>query len=595
MKTMIKNRLYGGWMLFMLCAILSACTKYDTPASIAGGIDATDSVKLSVKRYVLWVNIDGAAGSLVKQEVEKGDMPTLKSMLANSKYMWSGIADDHSIDGESKPEGRTEEDPVTWTSMLTGVSSNLHRVNSNSYTPEFDVDNNSASYFPNVVQYLAQKDPSAQMSCVTPWEHLNKYLGGMQSVVTTNGDDETVSTLLDQLKNRDYRFTLTSFRGVQDAGKAGGFTLDNANYVSNLKKVDSALKQLLETINARPNAYYEDWLVCVTSDHGGTSKGAYGGSSEAERDIFGVFYYPHYTSLEMKGSTLEAVRISSDDWAFANDSLARYGFGRNNGFAIEMMMRNNAKSTGSYSGTNWTILMSKKNSWGIYRKNSNYVSRMEGTGTLEESISAYNDAMIHTAYTGFKPMAKDASDREYVLGYDGLTKVKAQASTVGISNDSSAILLGRGTGYDKPCQPLSTVFYLVAARIWNTQLNDVTMQETANLPEIPSNKSYRNNLIGEWRFSPDKVVNDTVVPNLVKGAPSFIFNRKPTFVKIANTLPGMLSNNQIMMENTLVLPQVIYWLLGSGGIDSRLEGYSFLPKFNLEEQWRDVDSTAVKK
>ena len=62
-------------------------------------------------------------------------------------------------------------------------------------------------------------------------------------------------------------------------------------------------------IGARKDAANEDWLVCVTSDHGGTDDGRYGGSSEAERDIFGIFYYDHYTPFEMKGESFYAARF----------------------------------------------------------------------------------------------------------------------------------------------------------------------------------------------------------------------------------------------------------------------------------------------
>ena len=57
----IMNRF--KYVLVLLCGLYASCTKYDTPESIAGGIEDTAASKKSVKRYVLWVNIDGAVGS----------------------------------------------------------------------------------------------------------------------------------------------------------------------------------------------------------------------------------------------------------------------------------------------------------------------------------------------------------------------------------------------------------------------------------------------------------------------------------------------------------------------------------------------------
>ena len=57
----IMNRF--KYVLVLLCGLYASCTKYDTPESIAGGIeDTAASKKKSVKRYVLWLNIDGAGG-----------------------------------------------------------------------------------------------------------------------------------------------------------------------------------------------------------------------------------------------------------------------------------------------------------------------------------------------------------------------------------------------------------------------------------------------------------------------------------------------------------------------------------------------------
>lgn len=57
----------------------------------------------------------------------------------------------------------------------------------------------------------------------------------------------------------------------------------------------------MQAIDERKNAFYEDWLVVVTSNHGGKEDGSYGGNSAEERNTFGIFYYPHYTEQKMLG------------------------------------------------------------------------------------------------------------------------------------------------------------------------------------------------------------------------------------------------------------------------------------------------------
>ena len=170
----IMNRF--KYVLVLLCGLYASCTKYDTPESIAGGIEDTAASKKSVKRYVLWVNIDGAVGSVVKREVERGALPVMQKMLEHSKYVWTGVADDHALLTEGR-EAYDEEDPLTWATMLTGINSRMHRIKDYSYTPDFMIGDAAVTYAKTIVQYVSDKEPNLLMSCVSPWPNLNRYVG----------------------------------------------------------------------------------------------------------------------------------------------------------------------------------------------------------------------------------------------------------------------------------------------------------------------------------------------------------------------------------------------------------------------------------
>ena len=73
-----------------------------------------------------------------------------------------------------------------------------------------------------------------------------------------------------------------------------------------MHKMDEYIGQLLDAIKARPNYYYEDWLIVITSNHGGKADGTYGGMSLEERNMFGIFYYEHLSHpLEMNPGLIE--------------------------------------------------------------------------------------------------------------------------------------------------------------------------------------------------------------------------------------------------------------------------------------------------
>lgn len=567
----IMNRF--KYVLVLLCGLYASCTKYDTPESIAGGIEDTAASKKSVKRYVLWVNIDGAVGSVVKREVERGALPVMQKMLEHSKYVWTGVADDHALLTEGC-EAYDEEDPLTWATMLIGINSRMHRIKDYSYTPDFMIGDAAVTYAKTIVQYVSDKEPNLLMSCVSPWPNLNRYVGGMQSVITSSSDEETLEVLRGQLEKGNNQLTLAAFKGVLEAGKSGGFVSENTSYLNALKLIDTGLGQLLATIEARKDAYYEDWLVCVTSNHGGTPDGHYGGNTDQERDIFGIFYYPHYTSYEMKGEIVWAAYFSKEDWAAAEDSTALYGIGPNRQLAVEINMRNIPTAQQSYHGNNWDRFVGK-GKWGVFRQREKVKIYISGGNALEREINAFNDARWHSFYTGLGPMS--SGGRMYIMSYDGQRMLYDETQNMGVEDDSTALEVGH-SGIN---------FYAGTVRLWDTFLKDEEINEYMNYWVLPDEVSQRGHLIGEWRFSPDELKSDSIIPNKVKGMPDMIFKKKPVFVKMANTLPEKRASGDLAMENILIAPQVIYWLCGADAVSSELDGHCFLSSYMMEEQWRD--------
>lgn len=561
------------YVLVLLCGLYVSCTKYDTPESIAGGIEDTAASKKSVKRYVLWLNIDGAVGSVVKQEVEKGTLPVMQKMLGHSKYVWTGVADDHALLTEGR-ESYDEEDPLTWATMLTGMNSRMHRIKDYSYTPDFMIGDAAVTYAKTIVQYVSDKEPNLLMSCVSPWPNLNRYVGAMQSVITSSSDEETLEVLQGQLEKGDNQLTLAAFKGVLEAGKSGGFVAENTSYLNALKLIDTGLGQLLATIEAREDAYYEDWLVCVTSNHGGTPDGRYGGNTDPERDIFGIFYYPHYTSYEMKGEVVWAAYFSKENWAAVEDSTALYGIGPNRELAVEINMRNIPTDKQSYHGNNWDRFVGK-GKWGLFRQREKVKIYISGGNALEKEINAFNDARWHSFYTGLGPLS--SGGRMYIMSYDGQRMLYDETQNMGVEDDSTALEVGH-TGIN---------FYAGSVRLWDTFLKDEDINEYMNYWVLPEGAAQRGHLIGEWHFSPDELKSDSIIPNKVKGMPDMVFREKTVFVKMANTLPGKRSSGDLAMENILIAPQVIYWLCGADAVGDELDGHCFLSSYMMEEQWRD--------
>lgn len=157
-----------------------------------------------------------------------------------------------------------------------------------------------------------------------------------------------------------------------------------------------------------------------------------------------------------------------------------------------------------------------------------------------------------------------------------------------------------------------TDYHISTIRIWNAILPDIEVTRNAsNGHSIAKGSPVYNNLIGEWELSPEKyVAKDDIIKikknlsdkepseipvcgyidNSIDDAPALYFTKTPKFVKVPNTLPDFIANSNLMMENTMVIPQILYWFCGTRGIDSKLCGYAFLKNYAIEEQWRDGGS-----
>src|SRR5690606_7869973 len=102
---------------------------------------------------------------------------------------------------------------------------------------------------------------------------------------------------------------IVQFKDVLRAGKEEGFDMSKAAYADAVERVDGYIGELVETIKKREDADYEEWLIIVTSSHGGVEN-SYGGGSFAERNVFSLYSYKYFQPQELKAETMEYVFLN---------------------------------------------------------------------------------------------------------------------------------------------------------------------------------------------------------------------------------------------------------------------------------------------
>eukprot|EP00494_Astrolonche_serrata_P027500 UN27763 len=100
-----------------------------------------------------------------------------------------------------------------------------------------------------------------------------------------NYDDSVavgVANYLSTVENVDIVFI--DFDHPDSAGHSYGFTPDIPEYVDAIENVDTYIGLIITALEGRDNYDHEEWLIIITSDHGGNING-HGGQSIEERII----------------------------------------------------------------------------------------------------------------------------------------------------------------------------------------------------------------------------------------------------------------------------------------------------------------------
>ena len=110
---------------------------------------------------------------------------------------------------------------------------------------------------------------------------------GINSVFLRAKDDEgTVANVLNDINKADCSdFIFLTLEYTDHNGHGSGFSLQNPKYVNGFFSADKQGFEFINAIKSRATYDTEDWLILITSDHGGINK-KHGGDSFEERMTF---------------------------------------------------------------------------------------------------------------------------------------------------------------------------------------------------------------------------------------------------------------------------------------------------------------------
>lgn len=254
-------------------------------------------------RRVLFIGIDGCRADAVAEAMERGLAPQLKALCEGEHGLFSRTA---YAGGElNTPTHQPTVSGPGWSSLLTGVWMDRHKVKDNRFLgARFQT-------YSHFMRRIKEVQPKAFCASFADWPPIHQFIadgsreGGTEFldvkftcapdasrhfIDNPEKDIEVRDEALKTLRTQDPDAMFVYFGQVDEFGHGAidsraSFSPDSALYLHAIGLVDSHIGELLRAVKARPKFAEEDWLVLLTTDHGGKGN-SHGGDSDLERNIW---------------------------------------------------------------------------------------------------------------------------------------------------------------------------------------------------------------------------------------------------------------------------------------------------------------------
>jgi hypothetical protein len=538
------------------------CKKYYNPPPT---FEELGSTKGALQRKVLVISIDGATGS----ELSTIAPPVITDLMKTGKYTFNVL------------KGTVSTDASTWVSMLTGVSYSKHNIKSDTTfrRPATDDLETALVNYRNVLDYALQYK-TIKTAFVTPWPELRGYLkqADFEPIVTTDAavKDSTINLIN---SNPGLGALVVNFRDARAAGLAGSFTAADAGYKAAILKSDEYIGNIITALKARKSYANEDWLVIITSNHGGSEANPKSG--------FIILSNKNLKNQELKKSGFNTVLFNNVaiNASVANDN-GLYDSGSNKDFTVQMQAKFNVNtyycgflSKGSIiSGTTqtgWMWFQDDSNHW-----NTSFGGTANGSGVGRQQCGGgvVFDGNWHTLTMTVKYV--NATTRTATTYTDGV-----QNTTVNIINHKSLTTPEKLTvGYKQFSGGTGLSFYAADLVYFNIALDATTVKNNIALKDITKHPNYAN-VTGYW---PINEGGEGLAGNLAPGGYDMLLSGGFSWTSLGANIPASItpdpnaSNKSVIVTNASVTASMMYWLKIPILPEFKIDGSPILDQFEIE-------------
>jgi predicted AlkP superfamily pyrophosphatase or phosphodiesterase len=206
----------------------------------------------TLHKKVLIIGIDGCRPDALLQ----AKAPHLRELMHNGAFSDQAQTGDITISGPG------------WSSMLTGVWRDKHGIRDNKF------EGANFQEYPHFFRRLKAKHPQAFTASIVHWGPINERIVRDADLAQILPKDSQVAEQARRvLRERDPDALFVHFDEVDGAGHKHGFHPTVAAYVAAIEQTDAYVGQLVNALRDRKDYVHEDWLILVSTDHGGSDKG----------------------------------------------------------------------------------------------------------------------------------------------------------------------------------------------------------------------------------------------------------------------------------------------------------------------------------
>ena len=223
------------------------------------------------ERKVLTIAMDG----LRPDALAVANTPNIDSLLNGTFFGTSGPSGIFSTNAQA--EHLTFSGPG-WGAYMTGLHVDRHGADTNGFE---NVVPGTTDWFVPLEAFNSSLDTRR----VLTWNIASTSFPSGADVVenyeySSNGDQLMTNRVAQFMQDPATDAVMMFYSDTDTAGHTCGFSPTAACYIAEIEQVDGQIGQLLSAMHARPTFANEDWLVVMTSDHGGLGTGHSGGLPE---------------------------------------------------------------------------------------------------------------------------------------------------------------------------------------------------------------------------------------------------------------------------------------------------------------------------